>query len=192
MTELVLHGLSGLRSGTRGVVSAWVLILAIPLAVAALDPARFGDILHIAIGALTETLPFIAAAVVLIGGLKATGATALIAHAFEGRETRMIVLAALLGGLAPFCSCEVIPFIAALLAVGCAALRDHGVLAVRLRSSTRRPCSSPAGALGWEFAVGKALAAVALGLFGGFGVRLLVGPSARRCANPPVAAATAG
>ena len=31
-----------------------------------------------------------------------------------------------------------------------------------------------AAALGWEFAVGKAIAAVALGLFGGFGVRLLV------------------
>ena len=43
---------------------------------------------------------------------------ALIARAFEGRESRMILLAALMGGLAPFCSCEVIPFIAALLAAG--------------------------------------------------------------------------
>ncbi len=30
----------------------------------------------------------------------------------------MIVLAALFGGLAPFCSCQVIPFVAGLLALG--------------------------------------------------------------------------
>ena len=173
MTELALHGLGGLRSGARSVVSAWILIPAIPAAVAALDPARFGDILHIAIDALTGTLPFIAAAVVLIAGLKATGATALVARAFEGRETRMIVLAALLGGLAPFCSCEVIPFIAALLAVGAPL---SAIMAFWLSSPLIDPPTVliTAGALGWEFAVGKALAAVALGLFGGFGVRLLV------------------
>ena len=173
MTELTLHGLGGLRSGARSVVSVWTLLPAIPAAVAALDPARFGDILHIAIDALTGTLPFIAAAVVLIAGLKATGATALVARAFEGRETRMIVLAALLGGLAPFCSCEVIPFIAALLAVGAPL---SAIMAFWLSSPLIDPPTVliTAGALGWEFAVGKALAAVALGLFGGFGVRLLV------------------
>ena len=173
MTELALHGLGGLRSGARSVVSAWILIPAIPVAVAALDPARFGDILHIAIDALVETLPFVAVAVMLIAGLKATGATALVARAFEGRETRMIVLAALLGGLAPFCSCEVIPFIAALLAVGAPL---SAIMAFWLSSPLIAPPTVliTAGALGWEFAVGKALAAVALGLFGGFGVRLLV------------------
>lgn len=173
MTELALHGLGGLRSGARRAVSAWILIPAIPVAVAALDPARFDDILHIAIGALVETLPFVAVAVMLIAGLKATGATALVARAFEGRETRMIVLAALLGGLAPFCSCEVIPFIAALLAVGAPL---SAIMAFWLSSPLIDPPTVliTAGALGWEFAVGKALAAVALGLFGGFGVRLLV------------------
>ncbi|MCE2482561.1 MAG: permease [Alphaproteobacteria bacterium] len=173
MTELALHGLGGLRSGARRVVSAWILIPAIPVAVAALDPARFGDILHIAIEALVKTLPFVAVAVALIAGLKATGATALVARAFEGRETRMIVLAALLGGLAPFCSCEVIPFIAALLAVGAPL---SAIMAFWLSSPLIDPPTVliTAGALGWDFAVGKALAAVALGLFGGFGVRLLV------------------
>ena len=173
MTELALHGLNGLRSGARSAVSAWILIPAIPVAVAALDPARFGDILHIAIDALVGTLPFVAVAVMLIAGLKATDATALVARAFEGRETRMIVLAALLGGLAPFCSCEVIPFIAALLAVGAPL---SAIMAFWLSSPLIDPPTVliTAGALGWEFAVGKAVAAVALGLFGGFGVRLLV------------------
>ena len=173
MTELVLRGIGGLRTGARRTVSAWAFILAIPLAVAALDPARLGDILHVAVDAFTGTLPYIAAAVLLIAGLKATGATALVARAFEGRETRMIVLAALLGGLAPFCSCEVIPFIAALLAVGAPL---SAIMAFWLSSPLIDPATVliTAAALGWEFAAGKAVAAVALGLFGGFGVRLLV------------------
>ena len=61
---------------------------------------------------LAHTAPYMLFAVLLIAGLKATGAETLVAHAFKGRENRMIVLAALIGGLAPFCSCEVIPFIA--------------------------------------------------------------------------------
>ena len=85
---------------------------------ALLDERRLEDILRIAAGAFGGTLPYIVVAVLLIAGLKATGAETLVARAFEGRETRMIVLAALFGGLAPFCSCEVIPFIAGLLAAG--------------------------------------------------------------------------
>ncbi len=57
-------------------------------------------------------------AVLLIGYLKATGAEGIIGKAFEGHEVQMIFMAALVGGLAPFCSCQVIPFIAGLLTVG--------------------------------------------------------------------------
>ena len=118
MTELVLRGMNGLRANLRGLLSVWGLIVAIPLAVALLDERRLEDILRIAAGAFGGTLPYIAVAVLLIAGLKATGAEGLVARAFEGREARMIVLAAFFGGLAPFCSCEVIPFIAGLLAAG--------------------------------------------------------------------------
>ena len=173
MTELVLRSVSGLRTSFRGMASVWAVILAIPPVVAILDPARVVDILLIAIDAFVGTLPYITAAVLLIAGLKATGATALIARAFEGRETRMIVLAALFGALAPFCSCEVIPFIAALLAIG---VPISAIMAFWLSSPLIDPATVliTAAALGWEFAAGKAVAAVALGLMGGFGVRLLV------------------
>ena len=173
MTELALRGLGTLRTGVRGLTTPWLLILAIPVVVAVLDQAQFGNIVNIALNALAGTLPFIAGAVVLIASLKATGAAELVARAFEGRETRMIVLAALLGGLAPFCSCEVIPFIAALLAVG---VPLSAIMAFWLSSPLIDPPTIliTAGALGWAFAAGKAVAAVALGLFGGFGVRLLV------------------
>ncbi len=42
----------------------------------------------------------------------------MIAVAFQGKEVRMIILASVVGGISPFCSCEIIPFVAALLAVG--------------------------------------------------------------------------
>ncbi len=103
----------------------------------------------------------------MIGYLKASGAETVVAKAFEGRESRMIVFAALLGGLAPFCSCEVIPFIAGLLAVGAPL---SAVMAFWLSSPLIDPPTLiiTAGALGWEFAIGKAVAAVVLGLMGGF------------------------
>ena len=101
-----------------------------------------------------------------VGYLKATGAEALLAKAFEGREVRMIAMAALLGGLSPFCSCEVIPFIAALLAVGAPL---SAVMAFWLASPLMDPAMFliTAGTLGTSFAVAKTVAAVGLGLMGG-------------------------
>ena len=173
MTNLVLRRLNGLQDFIQQMTSPWGLVIAIPLAVTALDPGNLRAILDIALNALVGTAPFIAAAVVLIAGLKATGSTALVARAFEGRESRMIVLAALLGGLAPFCSCEVIPFIAALLAAGAPL---SAIMAFWLSSPLIDPPTViiTAAALGWEFAAGKTIAAVGLGLLGGFGVRILV------------------
>ncbi len=164
-----MRGVAGLRGG---VAPVWGLVLAMPLAVAALDPESLASILRVALGGFAGTLPWVAAAVALVAGLKASGATALVARAFVGRETRMIVLAALLGGLAPFCSCEVIPFVAALLALGAPV---SAIMAFWLSSPLIDPATAliTAAALGWEFAAGKAVAAVALGLAGGFAVRLV-------------------
>tara|TARA_B100000029_G_C16807098_1_gene678989 strand:- start:114 stop:497 length:384 start_codon:yes stop_codon:yes gene_type:complete len=118
MTELVLRSMLELRKQSLCWRSVWTLLVAIPLLVSIFDPEQLGSVLSAAAQALMGTLPYVAIAVVLVAGLKATGAETLVAKAFEGRESRMIVLAAVLGGLAPFCSCEVIPFIAGLLALG--------------------------------------------------------------------------
>jgi len=99
-------------------LTPWALIVAIPLLVWVLDPGEFSNIMNAAVGSFFGTLPYILFAVLLIAWLKAAGAEAMIANAFKGREVRMIFLAAAFGGLAPFCSCEVIPFIAGLLALG--------------------------------------------------------------------------
>lgn len=117
--------------------------------------------------AMAHTAIFILFAVLAIGYLKATGAEAVVAEAFKGKETRMIVLAAALGGLAPFCSCEVIPFIAALLVAG---VPLSAVMAFWLASPLMDPAMFliTSGTLGFDFALAKTISAVGMGLFGGF------------------------
>ncbi|MFW8594202.1 permease [Cribrihabitans neustonicus] len=152
----------------------WTLSAALLAAAALLDPGQFGSVLGFALTALASTARYILFAVLLLAYLKASGAEAMVARAFVGRETRMILLAALFGGLAPFCSCEVIPFVAGLLALGAPL---SAVMAFWLSSPLIDPPTLliTAGALGWPFAIGKAVAAVALGLFGGFAVKALRG-----------------
>ncbi|WP_027235372.1 permease [Leisingera caerulea] len=159
----------------------WALSVALLAGAAVLDPGSFRSVVEFTLSALGSTARYILFAVLLLAYLKATGAEAMVARAFEGRETRMILLAALFGGLAPFCSCEVIPFIAGLLALGAPL---SAVMAFWLSSPLIDPPTLliTAGALGWPFAIGKAVAAVALGLFGGFAIKLLRGRGA--FANP--------
>jgi uncharacterized membrane protein YraQ (UPF0718 family) len=150
---------------------AWGFIAAILALVAVFETSELGATVDFTLDALLGTAPFIAFAVLAVAYLKASGAENLLARAFEGNPARMIVMAALLGGLSPFCSCEVIPFIAALLAVGAPL---GAVMAFWLASPLMDPAmfAITSGTLGWDFAVAKTLAAVGLGLFGGFGVML--------------------
>jgi uncharacterized protein len=152
--------------GRKYILSTWTIVIAGPLLVLVLDQPQFVAFVSFALSAFGGTLPYIAFAVALIAWLKASGAEAYVGKAFEGRETQAILLAALFGGLAPFCSCEVIPFIAGLLAVGAPL---SAIMAFWLSSPLIDPPTLliTAGALGWPFAIGKAVFAVALGLFGG-------------------------
>ena len=118
------------------------------------------------------TLPFILFAVAAIGVMKATGSERLLDGVFQGREMRMIVIGALAGGLSPFCSCQVIPFIAALLVAGAPV---SAVMAFWLSSPLMDPAmfSITAGGLGFDFALMKTASAVALGVLGGVVVKML-------------------
>jgi hypothetical protein len=118
------------------------------------------------------TLPYILFAVLAIAGMKASGSERLLDGAFTGRETRMILIGALVGGLSPFCSCQVIPFVAALLAAGAPL---SAVMAFWLASPLMDPAmfAITAGGLGFDFAVAKTVAAVALGLTGGLVVKAM-------------------
>jgi uncharacterized membrane protein YraQ (UPF0718 family) len=152
--------------------NAWMVSVLLLAMVALLDWPQFAATLVFTVNALAGTAPFIAFAVLAVAYLKASGAETLLAKAFEGNPVRMILMAALLGGLSPFCSCEVIPFIAALLAVGAPL---GAVMAFWLASPLMDPAmfAITSGTLGWEFALVKTIAAVSLGLFGGYGVMLM-------------------
>lgn len=152
----------------------WLVILAIPAFLAVFDPAQVWPTIAFAASAFGHTAIFITFAVLAIGYLKASGAEAVLAEAFKGRETRMIMLAAVLGGVSPFCSCEVIPFIAALLAAGAPLA---AVMAFWLASPLMDPAMFliTSGTLGFDFAIAKTISAIALGLFGGFAVKAMAG-----------------
>lgn len=152
---------------TKRLKSPWTLSVVLIAGVALLDPGNLGQISSIASKAFLKTLPFILVAVLLIGYLKASGAETLIGRAFEGREVMAVLLAAAIGGLAPFCSCQVIPFVAGLIALGAPL---SAIMAFWLASPLIDPPTLliTAAALGWPFAIAKAVSAVALGLFGGY------------------------
>ena len=159
-------------SFTKFLGGAWGASAVLIAVIALLDPAQLQTTLTSAAASIWSTAPFILFAVLAIAHLKATGAENLLTRAFEGNPVRMVVMAALLGGLSPFCSCEVIPFIAALLALGAPL---GAVMAFWLASPLMDPAMFliTSGTLGWEFAVAKTIAAVSLGVFGGFGMLVL-------------------
>ena len=124
------------------------------------------------IDALWSVLPFLMMSVAIAAYAKAAGADNLIARAFQNRAAVAVVLAALTGALSPFCSCGVIPIIAALLAMG---VPLGPVMAFWLSSPLMDPSMFfiTAATLGAGFALAKTAAAIGIGLLGGFGVLML-------------------
>lgn len=144
------------------------------VAVALFDTPALWDTILFTAEALWAAAPFLLFAILATAYVKASGAETLLSKAFEGRELRMIMVAAIVGGVSPFCSCQVIPFIAGALAVG---VPLSAVMAFWLASPLMDPAMFivTANGLGMDFAIAKTLAAVCIGLMGGFGVKLMGG-----------------
>lgn len=149
----------------------WLATAAILAVLLLHDPAQAMVSSGFTLTALLSIAPFLALSVLFAGWAGATGADHLIARAFTGAPAAMILFGALAGALSPFCSCGVIPLIAALLAVG---VPLAPVMAFWLASPIMDPTMFllTAGVLGVEFALAKTLAAVLLGLAGGWAVQL--------------------
>ncbi|TCM88156.1 permease [Rhodovulum steppense] len=139
---------------------------------AVFDPAQAAESARFAGAALLHTAPYLVLSVAIAAWAGATGADNLIARAFTGAPVLMIGLAALVGAVSPFCSCGVIPLIAALLAMG---VPLSAVMAFWLASPIMDPSMFvlTSGVLDMEFAIAKTLAAIGLGVFGGLVVHLL-------------------
>ena len=150
----------------------WLTVIALLGLLFLLDRAQGLASLQFLLTQLVHVLPFLALAVALAAYATATGADNLIARAFSGHVVMMIVASALIGGLSPFCSCGVIPLIAALLSMG---VPLPAVMAFWLSSPLMDPSMFvlTLGTLGTDFAAGKTMAAVGVGLFGGFSMLAL-------------------
>jgi len=149
---------------------ASALILAV-LAVVA--PLQGRESAIFAGNALLNTAPFLFLSIAVAAWANASGADNLIARAFTGAPLLMVILGALAGGLSPFCSCGVIPLIAALLTMG---VPLSAVMAFWLASPIMDPSMFvlTAGVLDFEFALAKTVAAIGLGVGGGGIVHLMM------------------
>ncbi len=147
---------------------AWIALAALLAGIAVFLPERFAGSLDFTVDSLIGIAPYLLVSVALAAYMKAAGAEHLIARVFTGSPLKMIVTASLFGALSPFCSCGVIPIIAALLTMG---VPLAPVMAFWISS----PVMSPdmfvltASELGGGFAVAKTVAAFGLGMVGGFG-----------------------
>ncbi|MDX1609587.1 MAG: permease [Halofilum sp. (in: g-proteobacteria)] len=159
----------------------WLAFGLLLLATLAASPRQAGDSLVFTLASLWQTAPYLLLSVAVAAWTRASGADRSIARAFNGRPVTMVVTAAAFGALSPFCSCGVIPLIAALLGMG---VPLAPVMAFWLASPVIDPPMFilTAGLLGAGFALAKTLAAIGLGLAGGFVTLALV--HAGRLADP--------
>ena len=147
----------------------WLAVVLVFAGLALLAPAQARNSLSFTVAALLGILPYLALSVGLAAYVKASGSEALIVRAFQGHIVTMVMLAAGAGALSPFCSCGVIPLIAALLAIG---VPLPAVMAFWLASPLMDPSMFllTFSTLGMQFAIAKTLAAFGIGLIGGFGI----------------------
>jgi len=173
MTEIVLQ----IRSFGRqvgGLDRAWMATLVIFVVLLAMAPEQARAAAEFVGLAMVRVAPFIVFSVAIAAYAGASGADNLIARVFNGSPVKTIFAAAAFGGLSPFCSCGVIPLIAALLAMG---VPLAPVMAFWLASPVIDPAmfALTVGVLNFEFAIAKLLSALWLGLLGGFVTHWLVG-----------------
>ena len=146
--------------------------LAALLVLGAAAPAQLLPSVRFVFDALVSIAPFLALAVAIAAFAAASGADQLVARVFSGSPLRTVTLAALFGALSPFCSCGVIPIIAAMLHAG---VPLAPVMAFWLASPVMDPemFVLTAAEIGTGFAVAKTAAAAGVGLLGGFAVLAL-------------------
>ncbi len=162
------------RLGQVKLDRVWLAVALLLALLLLLDSQQAASSLSFLVESLLGIAPFLAAAVLVAAYARASGADGLTARAFRGRQEVMILTAALFGALSPFCSCGVIPLIAALMAAGAPL---PAVMAFWLASPIMDPevFLLTAAGISTEFAVAKTLSAIALGLAGGFATWALQG-----------------
>jgi hypothetical protein len=172
MTQLTL-ALDAMWRRAPRVDRALLALALVFVGIAALLPQQLESSAAFTLESLLAIAPYLLVSVALAAYLKAAGAEGLIARVFAGSPLATILAASAFGALSPFCSCGVIPLVAALLASG---VPLAPVMAFWLASPVMAPDMFfiTAGALGPGFAVAKTLAAIGLGLLGGFATQAVM------------------
>ena len=142
------------------------------LLLAAVDASQVKPSLAFTAASLLSMAPFLLLAVAMAAYAKASGSDKLIARAFSGNPVMAVVAAALVGALSPFCSCGVIPLIAAMLMAG---VPLAPVMAFWIASPIMDPemFVLTAAGIGIGFTIAKTIATVGMGLTAGFVVLAL-------------------
>jgi len=126
----------------------------------AVETARF------VVTALINVTPVVIPGILLAAWLSASGASDRVADLIQGQTVLTTCVAAAFGALVPVCGITVLPLMAGLLAAG---VPLAPVMAFWLSSPVTGPAmfAATVATLGWDFAVGKLIAAIGLGVFGG-------------------------
>jgi len=172
MTALALYA-STLNHAVRRLDRAVLVITGLFLAMLIAMPLpAVRESLEFTLSSMTGIAPFLLASAIAAAWLTAAGADKVIGRVFQGHWLVMIGMAALFGSLSPFCSCGVIPIIAALLAAGAPL---PAVMAFWLSSPIMDPeiFMLTAGGIGLEFAIAKTIAAFVIGILGGLGTHVV-------------------
>ena len=169
--EAVLSVSEFVRSTRPGVTNFRLVAAAALVALASSQPARAWETLVYVAAAMVHVTPIVIPGILLAAWITASGASDRVAAVFHGRTVQTVLAATVIGAALPVCGVTVLPLMAGLLAAG---VPLAPVMAFWLASPITGPAmlSATVATLGWEFAVGKALAAIGLGLLGGFATAL--------------------
>ncbi len=131
------------------------------------------DIANFIIAAFLHVWPYLLVTIPLAVAVHMTGGSQYITRAFRARPIAAIFIAALVGAISPFCSCGVIPVIAALL-IGGVPLAPVMTFWIASPSMDPEIFFLSVGMIGWELAVWRLAATLALSLSAGFVTHFLM------------------
>jgi hypothetical protein len=173
LASLISTALARLRRADR----VWLALAGLFLALLLADAGQAADSAVFTLRAFAGILPFLVASVGLAAWLKAAGADHIIGASVSRAPGLAIVIAAVAGAFSPFCSCGVVPLIAALLAAG---VPLPAVMAFWIASPLMDPEQFilMSATLGIGFTLAKTAAAFALGLGAGAATWALQGAGA--------------
>lgn len=157
-----------IRQFDRVILATSILLIGIAVisTAQALESTRF------ILDSLYQIGPFLIVSVIFAAAVRATGADQYLATVFSGNVFVVVVLASLFGALSPFCSCGVIPIVAALLTAG---MPLAGIMAFWLASPLMDPemFFLTAGHISLHFALARTVSAIGMGLLAGL-ITLLI------------------